>query len=124
MAKFSVGKIMVGTDTIGKATGISVRADGAPVDMYAGGYPLPHEIELGNRSITISVDYVEWTITDIEDVLTNGYVDVVLEASDFDAARGLSGITLARCKATNYEMTSSQDAFITYRLELKKTYTS
>lgn len=117
--KFSVGQIQVGADTIGKCTGISVRADGGPVDMYAGGYQLPLAIELGNRNVTISVDYVEWTTSDIEAVLTNTLVDVVLLASAADAARGLSGVTLTNCKATSYEITSTQDGFVTYRLELK-----
>jgi hypothetical protein len=123
--KFSVGRIKVGVETIGKCTGVSVRADGGAVDMYAGGYQLPLETELGNRSVTISVDYVEWTGDPkaIESILSNDYVDVELLASAADAARGLSGVTLARCKATSYEMTSTQDGFVTYRLELKMTQT-
>lgn len=120
--KFSVGKIKVGADTIGKCTGISIRADGGPVDMYAGGCPEPLEVELGNRSVTISVDYVEWTKTDIAAILDNSYVDIELQASDYDANRGLASITLARCKATSYEITSGQDAFVTYKLELRKSY--
>lgn len=122
--KFSVGKISVGTDVIGKCTGISVRFDGGPVDMYAGGYPDPLEVELGNRSTTITVDYVEWAVSDVEEILTNSYVDVVLSGSDFDAARGISGLTLNRCKVTSYELTSSQDGFISYKLELRKSYAS
>lgn len=122
--KFSVGKISVGTDVIGKCTGISVRFDGGPVDMYAGGFPDPLEVELGNRSTTITVDYVEWTVSDVEEILTNSYVNVVLSGSDFDAARGISGLTLNRCKVTSYELTSSQDGFISYKLELRKSYAS
>jgi len=120
--KFSVGKISVGTDVIGKCTGISVRFDGGPVDMYAGGFPDPLEVELGNRATTISVDYVEWSVEDVEEILSNEYVNITLQASDYDAARGLSGLTLNRCKATSYEITSSQDGFVTYRLELRKSY--
>ena len=122
--KFSVGTISVGSDIIGKCTGISVRWDGAPVQMYAGGYPEPLEIELGNRSVSISVDYVEWSVTDVDAILSNDYVTITLAGSDFDVARGISGITLARCKATNYEVTSTQDGFVTYRLELQKAHSS
>lgn len=120
--KFSVGKIKVGSDTIGKCTGISVRFDGGPVDMYAGGFPDPLEVELGNRATTISVDYVEWAVEDVEEILSNEYVNIELQASDYDAQRGLAGLTLNRCKATSYEITSSQDGFVTYRLELRKSY--
>lgn len=120
--KFSVGRIKVGDSTIGKCTGISVRADGAPVDLYAGGYREPLEVELGNGGATVSVDYVEWTgdPVAIETVLSNSYVAVELLASEADAARGLSGVTLQRCKVTSYEMTSTQDGFVSYRLELRK----
>lgn len=122
--KFSVGKISVGSDTIGKCTGISVRFDGGPVDMYAGGYPDPLEVELGNRSTVITVDYVEWSVSDVDEILSNSYVDVALSGSDFDAARGISGLTLNRCKVVNYELTSTQDGFISYKLELRKSYAS
>ena len=120
--KFSVGQISIGTDIIGKATGISVRYDGGPVDMYAGGYPDPLEVELGNRSTTITVDYVEWTVEDIDEILSNGYVNVSLSGSAYDVARGISSLTLNRCKVVNYEITSTQDGFVSYRLELRKSY--
>jgi len=118
--KFSVGKIMVGSETIAKCTGITVRVDGAPVDFYGGGYPLPKAIELGNRSVTISVDYGDFGTIDPNTILTNSYVDIVLQASDYDANRGIDGITLTDCKATSYEIASTQDGFITYRLEFRK----
>lgn len=120
--KFSVGQIAVGANTIGKATGISVRFDGGPVDMYAGGFQLPLETELGNASYTITVDYVEWSVEDIDEILSNDYVDITLSGSAADVSRGISGLTLSRCKAVNYEITSTQDGFVSYRLELRKTY--
>jgi len=118
--KFSVGKIKIGAETIAKCTGITLRFDGGPVDYYGAGYPEPLEIELGNRAVTISVDYGEWATVDPDSILSNSYVDVELLASDYDATRGISGLTLQRCKATSYEVASTQDGFITYRLELRK----
>lgn len=120
--KFSVGKISVGSDEIGKCTGISVRFDGGPVDMYAGGFPDPLETELGNRSTVITVDYVEWSVEDVDEILSNGYVNVSLSGSDYDVARGIAALTLNRCKVVNYEITSTQDGFVSYRLELRKSY--
>ena len=118
--KFSVGKLSIGGDVIAKCTGITLRFDGGPVDYYGGGFPEPLEIELGNRAITITVDYGEWDTVNPDDVLSNSDVDLELLASDYDANRGISGLTLQRCKATSYEVTSAQDGFITYRLELRK----
>jgi len=110
----------VGGQTIGKCTGISVRYEGGPVDVYGGGYPEPLEIFLGNRSTTISVDYVEWSVEDVDQILTDSYVDVELLGSEYDLNRGLSGMTLTRCKAVTWELTSTQDGVVTYRLELRK----
>lgn len=121
--KFSVGRITVGEDTIAKCTGISVRIDGNPVDFYGGGYVDPLEIEVGNRAITISVDYAEYAgDLDPDTVLPNTYVDVVLLASASDENRGISSFTLTRCKAVSWEIASTQDGFVTYRLELRKTH--
>ena len=120
--KFSVGRIKVGLDTIAKCTGITIRYDGNPVDLYAGGCMDPHDIQIGNRNILITVDYAEWDTAAVspDDILTNSEVDIELLASACDATRGISGLTLAKCKAVSWEMTSSQDGFITYRLELRK----
>ncbi len=121
--KFSVGRIKVGTDTIAKCTDITVRSEGNPVDFYGGGYQDPLEIEIGNRDISISVDYAEWDgEIDPDTMLTNSYVNVELLASNADAERGLSGLTLNRCKAVSWEIASTQDGFVTYRLELRKTH--
>jgi len=122
--KFSVGRIQLGADIIGKCTGISVRFDGGPVDLYAGGYPEPLEIYLGNRATTITVDYVEWTVEAVDQILTDQYVDVVLLGSAYDEERGLAGLTLQRCKAVSWELTSTQDGVVTYRLELRKSKAS
>jgi hypothetical protein len=121
--KFSVGRIKVGDDTIAKCSGITVRYEGNPVDFYGGGYKDPLEIEVGNRSITVSVDYAEYQATiDPDIILPNTYVNVELLASNADADRGLSGLTLNRCKAVSWEVSSTQDGFVTYRLELRKTH--
>ena len=121
--KFSVGRITVGLDTITKCTGITVRIDGNPVDFYGGGFMDPLEIEIGNRAITISVDYAEYSDSlDPDTILPNTYVNVELLASSADAERGISSFTLNRCKAVSWEIASTQDGFVTYRLELRKTY--
>ena len=120
--KFSVGKIKIGDDTIAKCTGITVRYDGNPVELYAGGCMDPHDVQIGNRAITVTVEYAEWDLTKVnpDDVLTNAEVDLEFLASACDAGRGISGLTLAKCKATSWEMASTQDGFITYRMEFRK----
>ena len=121
--KFSVGRIQVGDDVLVKCTGITVRYDGGAVDFHAGGYQLPLETELGNMTVTISVDRGDWTgDIDPETVLPNTYVTVVLLASAADAERGLSSLTLSRCKARTWETASTQEGFVTYRMELSQTY--
>lgn len=123
--KFSVGKIKVGDDTIARCTEITVRVDGGPVDFYGGGYMDPLEIEIGNRATTITVAFAEWTGgVDPDSVLSNSYVDIELLASDADVNRGISGVLLKRCKAVSWETTSTQDGFVTYRLELRKTHST
>jgi len=123
MLTFSVGRIKVGVDTIARCTGITVRYDGNPVDFYGGGFKLPIETEIGNMAVTITAEYAEWAgAIDPDTILPNTYVDVELLASSADAGRGLSGLTLSRCKAVSWEVASTQDGFITYRLELRKTY--
>jgi len=117
---FSVGRITVGEDTLAKCTGITVRFDGNPVELFAGGYQLPREIQLGNRSVTLSIEYAEWADLDAAEILTNTAVSVILLASTDDEDRGLSGLTLTNCKATSWEIASTQDGFVTYRLELKQ----
>lgn len=118
---FSVGRISVGATTIAKCTGITVRYEGNAVDLYAGGYKLPREIELGNTAVTVSVEYAEWDgDIELDDLLTNTAVDVTLLASESDAERGLSGLTLTNCKAVSWEISSTQDGFVTYRLELRQ----
>jgi len=122
---FSVGRIKIGDTTIAKCTGITVRYEGNPVEFYGGGYKEPLEIELGNIAITITVEFAEWSNgIDPDTVLPNTYVDVQLLSSSADTNRGLSNLTLKRCKATSWETASTQDGFVTHRLELRKTYSS
>jgi len=122
--KFSVGRIKLGTQTVAKCTGITIRFDGNPVEFHGGGCQEPLAIELGNRTTSITVDYAEWADLDVDSILTNEYVNVEILASEYDANRGLSGLTLNKCKAVSWEITSSQDGFVTYRLELRKAYSS
>jgi len=122
---FSVGRIQVGETTIAKCTGITVRYEGNPVEFYGGGFKEPLEIELGNMSITITVEFAEWSEgIDPDSVLPNTYVDVQLLASSDDPNRGIRDLPLKRCKAVSWETASTQDGFVTYRLELRKAYSS
>jgi len=122
---FSVGRIKLGNKTIAKCTEITVRVDGNPVDFYGGGYMDPLEIEIGNRAITVTVAFAEWTEgLDPDTVLPNTYVDVELLPSAANPNRGISGLTLSRCKAVSWETASTQNGFVTYRLELRKAYSS
>jgi hypothetical protein len=122
---FSVGRIKVGDDTLAKCTGITIRHDGSPVDLYAGGYMDPLDIQIGNRVITITVEYAEWSgDIDPDTLLPNTYVSVQLLASAADANRGLQGLTLNNCKAVSWEAASTQDGFVTYRLELRKAWSA
>lgn len=114
----------MGENVIAKCTGIAIRYEGGPVEFYGGGHVDPLEIELGNRSTVITVDYAEWSDLDVSKVLTNSYVDVEVLASEADEAKGLQGLTLKRCKAVTWEITSTQDGFVTYRLELRKSHTT
>jgi hypothetical protein len=122
---FSVGRIKIGDDTLAKCTGITIRHDGSPVDLYAGGYMDPLDIQIGNRVITITVEYAEWSgDIDPDTLLPNTYVSVQLLASAADSNRGLQGLTLHNCKAVSWEAASTQDGFVTYRLELRKAYST
>jgi len=119
--KFSVGRIKLGLVTVAKCTGITVRYDGNPVDLYAGGCMDPHDIQIGNRSVMITVEYTEWDTAAVspDDILSNAELDIELLASTCDPLRGLSGLTIAKCKAISWEMASTQDGFVTYRMELR-----
>jgi len=125
--KFSVGKIKYGDDTLAKCTGITIRVDGNPVDLYAGGFSDPLEIEIGNRAITVSVEFAEWAgdVADVQEVLDNQYVDIEILASDYSASRGLASTAkIERCKAISWEASSTQDGWVTYRMEFRKAYQS
>lgn len=118
--RFSVGRIKLGTDVIGLCSGISVRVEGNLVDYYGGGFFDPREIEVGNRTITITIDTIEWVSgIDPKNALSNEYLDVELMASAQDPSRGIAGITLTNCKASSWEITSTQDGFVSYRVELR-----
>ena len=86
----------------------------------AGGYPDALEVIINTRTVTISVDYVEFdTSTDPTDVVNDAYVDIELMASAYDANRGATGLTLTDCKIVSYEMNTSQDGYVSYRMELR-----
>lgn len=124
--KFSVGKLTIDSKVIASCAGITVTYDGSPVDYYAGDYRYPLAIELGNQSCEISVDSAEFDLeifpkdqgeTGPALLLTNTYVDVVLEAGPNGG--GLVG-TIKNCKITSYEVVSTQDDFVKASLTLRK----
>lgn len=115
--KFSVGRLRMGTETIAKCVNITLRIDGNPVSLYAGGYMDPRAVEIGNRATTVSIEFAEWNKYNPNDVLPNNYVDVELLPSAADSERGVSGVILTNCKATSYECAQTQNGFVTYRME-------
>jgi hypothetical protein len=117
--QFSVGTMSVqvegggATNEIGIMTEISVSYDGDPQSFYAGDYRLPMAIELGNRSGEISASSSRFSTDDAP--LTNEYVDVTLGLGVNSG--GLAG-TILGCKITNYNVSSTQNDFVTSDITL------
>ncbi|MHA1754304.1 MAG: hypothetical protein ACTSYR_02175 [Candidatus Odinarchaeia archaeon] len=123
--RFSVGRFKMGDKILATCQDITVRFDGGAVELHADGFYDPVEVELGNRTTTITVRYAEWADDiDVTDVLTNEYITIELLPSPENANRGIKPFNLTRCKAVSWEITSSQDAFVTYSMEFRKARSS
>ena len=112
--QFSVGTMTIdpeggsGGRLVGVMTDITVSYDGDPQSFYGGDFRLPIAIELGNRTGEITATSSRWSTTD--EMLTNNYVDVDLGFGP--GGGGLLG-TIASCKLVNYNVTSTQNDFVT-----------
>jgi len=113
--KFSVGKITIDGDTIATCTGITVRHDGGAVEHRAGDYRYPMWIELGAKSLEISVESAKFDVDPSE--LNNTYVTVELQTGA--EGGGLTG-TLTNMKVVSYEVRETQDAFVVSTMVLRK----
>lgn len=114
--KFGVGKIKIGAgDIIATCTGITVRTDGGPVEYRGGGYSLPMWIELGAKSVEISVESAKFDVDPAE--LDNTYVTVELSVGA--EGRGLVG-DITNCKLVDYEVRQTQDGYIVSTMTLRK----
>jgi len=111
--QFSVGTMTAGGNEIGIMTEISVSYDGDPQSFYGGDYRLPMAIELGNRTGEISATSSRFSTDD--GPLDNKYVTVTLGTGDNGG--GLSG-TINACKVTSYNITSTQNDFVTSDISL------
>ncbi len=113
--KFSVGKIIVGTTTIAQCTGITVRYDGGPVEFRGGDYRYPVWVELGAKSLEITVESAKFDVDPAE--LNNAYVSVELQTGA--EGGGLAG-TIPNMKVVSYEVRQAQDAFVVSTMVLRK----
>ena len=117
--QFSVGTMNVTNEAatcsaeIGIMTEITVSYDGDPQSFYAGDYRLPMAIELGNRSGEISASSSRFSTDDAP--LTNDYIEVTLGLGVNGG--GLSGV-IPGCKITNYNVSSTQNDFVTSDITL------
>jgi hypothetical protein len=113
---FSVGKIAIGSGTaIATCTGITVRTDGGPVEFRGGDYRLPMWIELGAKSVEITIESAKFDVDPSE--MDNNYVSLTLSTGN--EGGGLSA-TITNCKVVSYEVRQSQDAFVVSTLVLRK----
>jgi len=117
---FSVGIMVVRKEDkpspevgVGIMSEITISYDGDPQSYYGGDYRLPLAIELGNRSGEITASSSRWEADD--DMLTNNYVDVILGQGPNSG--GLSGV-IQGCKVTSYNVTSTQNDFVTSDITL------
>ena len=117
--QFSVGTMNVTNEAatcsaeIGIMTEITVSYDGDPQSFYAGDYRLPMAIELGNRSGEISASSSRFSTDDAP--LTNDYIEVTLGLGVNGG--GLSGV-IPGSKITNYNVSSTQNDFVTSDITL------
>lgn len=111
--QFSVGTMVVGANEVGIMTEITVSYDGDPQSFYGGDYRLPMAIELGNRSGEISATSSRFSVD--SGPLNNAYLDVTLGTGA--TGGGLSG-TIQACKVTSYNITSTQNDFVTSDITL------
>jgi len=115
--QFSVGTITVttagGINDLGIVTEIAVSYDGDAQSFYGGDYRLPLAVQLGNRSGEITCSTARFDESD--DVLDDRYVDVTLGTGQNGG--GLSG-TIENCKITNYNVSSTQNDFVTSDMTL------
>ena len=102
-----------GTNDLGILTEVGVSYDGDPQSFYGGDYRLPLAVELGNRSGEINVSSARFDTTD--DILDNRYVDVVLGTGN--EGGGLTG-TINNCKIADYNISSTQNDFVTSDMRL------
>jgi len=112
--QFSVGTMNTSAEgggcdvEIGIMTEITVSYDGDPQSFYAGDYRLPMAIELGNRSGEITASSSRFSTNDAP--LTNDYITVTLGLGVNGG--GLAGV-IAGCKITNFNVSSTQNDFVT-----------
>jgi hypothetical protein len=114
--KFSVGKITIGSGAaIASCTGITVRTDGGPVEFRGGDYRLPMWLELGAKSVEITIESAKFDLDPAE--LDNTYVTLTLAVGA--EGGGLAG-SITNCKVVSYEVKQAQDAFVVSTLVLRK----
>lgn len=111
--QFSVGTMSVGSNDLGILTELNVSYDGNPQSFYGGDYRLPLAVELGNRTGQITASSARFDTTDA--CLDNAYVDVTLATGRHGG--GLTG-SILNCKVSNYDLRSTQDAYVTSNLTL------
>lgn len=111
--QFSVGTIRIGNNDLGIVTDLGVSYDGDPQSFYGGDYRLPLAVELGNRSGEITTTTARFETDDA--ILDNRYLDVVLGTGN--EGGGLTG-TIRNCKIGNYNVTSTQNGFVTSDMSL------
>lgn len=114
--RFSVGKIQVGSNDLGVVTDVAVSYDGDPQSFYGGDYRLPLAVELGNQSGEITCTTARFKV----DGHTNGPLDNNYCTVTLTAGQNGGGLvaTIQFCKVTAYNVTSTQNAFVTSDLTL------
>ena len=118
--QFSVGTMVIRPENaatpevgVGVMTEVTVSYDGDPQSFYGGDYRLPLAVELGNRSGEISVTSARFDTADT--ILDNRYVNVVLGTGN--TGGGLTG-TINNCKIGDYNVSSTQNDFVTSDMRL------